>query len=95
MIYKLKESGKDLYGFLFNDCLLIVEANESLHAEIFKPTRYGKIQQLQIYKSPMLLDSISAIQTKSSQSAPDCVFQILADKEYCFKTSNPSLKYII
>jgi len=43
----VKESGKELYAFLFNDCLLFVEANESVQTEIFK-NKNSKF--LQLYK---------------------------------------------
>ena len=50
LLLLIKESGKDLYAFLFNDTLLILEGNDSLHSEVFKPKGTGKVQQLQLYK---------------------------------------------
>ena len=49
----VKDSGKELYAFLFNDTLLMIEANESLQSEMFKKRASnsgGKFQQLQLYK---------------------------------------------
>ncbi len=47
----VKDSGKDLYVFLFNDTLLMIEANDSLQNEIFKKRiSNGKFPQLQLYK---------------------------------------------
>ncbi len=90
----IKESGgKELYAFLFNDCMLIVEGTESLHSEVFKATAKGSsaANKLLLYKQPILLDSISIVQSKQQQS--DCTFQIVCDeKEYSFKTTNPTLK---
>ncbi len=91
----VKESGKDLYAFLFNDTFLIVEGNESLHGELFKSIKStgGKFQQLQLYKQPILLDTISIVQSKMTHNGSDCSFQIVfSDKEYTFKTTNPILK---
>jgi hypothetical protein len=90
----IKESGKDLYAFLFNDTLLIVEGNDSLHSEVFKSkSNGGKIQQLQLYKQPILLDTITIVQSKIGNNGSDCSFQVVCgDKEYTFKTTNPTLK---
>jgi hypothetical protein len=93
----VKESGKEkeLYAFLFNDLLLVVEANEHLQNEIFK-TKSGKFQQIQMYKHPILLDKISSVTSKITQSGSDCSFQLIfsdyGDKEYSFKTTNPTLR---
>ena len=93
----VKESGKEkeLYAFLFNDLFLLVEANESLQSEIFK-TKPGKFQQIQIYKQPILLDKISSVAAKIGQVGSDCSFQLVSsdygDKEYSFKTTNPTLR---
>lgn len=47
----VKESGgKELFAFLFNDLVLIVEASDSLQNEIFRPRTSPKFQQLQVYK---------------------------------------------
>lgn len=83
--------GKDLFGILFNDSLLLIEANESIHSEIFKAK---KLQQLNIYKYPMLLDSISSVQSKILiQNGSEFSFQILLNnKEMNFRTTNPTLK---
>ena len=48
-LINLKDSGKELYGFLFNDTFLIVEGYDSLHNDVFK-AKNGKFQQLQLYK---------------------------------------------
>jgi hypothetical protein len=46
-----KDSGKELYAFLFNDTLLIIEASESVQNEMFKKRHSGgKFHQMQIYK---------------------------------------------
>ena len=112
----LKDSGKELYGFLFNDTFLIVEGYDSLHNDVFK-AKNGKFQQLQLYKQvskiiiiihliilhyllyyffvlkPILLENITVVQSKIINSGSDCSFQIIVgDKEYIFKTSNPTLK---
>ena len=83
--------GKDLYGFLFNDALLLIEAHESLHGEIF---RTKKLSQLNMYKQPMLLDSIANVQSKmNSQNISESTFQVTAaGKEMFFRTTNPTLK---
>jgi hypothetical protein len=48
----LKDSGKELYAFLFNDTLLMIEASEALQNEMFKKRMSGggKFHQMQIYK---------------------------------------------
>lgn len=94
----VKESGKekDLYGFLFNDLFLLVEANESLQNGIFKPIKTGKFPQIQMFKQPVLLDRITSVQSKLGQPGSDCSFQLVfadfGDKEYSFKTTNPTLR---
>lgn len=93
----VKESGKEkeLYAFLFNDLFLLVEANETLQSGIFK-TKTGKFPQIQMYKQPVLLDKISSVQSKIGQGGSDCSFQLIfsdfGDKEYAFKTTNPTLR---
>lgn len=83
--------GKDLYGFLFNDSLLLVEAHESVHNEVFKTK---KLNPLNMYKQPMLLDQIANVQSKmNSQNISESTFQITtAGKEMFFRTTNPTLK---
>jgi hypothetical protein len=94
-VYLYKEyefkNGKDLYGLLFNDTLLLLEANESLHSEIFKSK---KLQQINLYKQPTLLDTITSVQSKTgSQNTSECCFQIIFNgKEMSFRTTNPTLK---
>lgn len=92
----VKDSGKDLYAFLFNDSLLMVEASESLQSEIFKKRNSnsgGKFQLLNLYKLPIILDNITIVQSKPSHTGSDCHFHILCgEKEYSFRTTNPILK---
>jgi hypothetical protein len=94
----VKESGKELFAFLFNDSILMVEANESLQSEIFKAKPAGgKLQQLQLYKQPILLDSIASVGSRLAGSGAnsDCCFQIVCgNKELAFKTTNPTLRLL-
>lgn len=48
--FKKESGGKELFAFLFNDLILIVEASDSLQTEIFRPRTSPKFQQLQVYK---------------------------------------------
>lgn len=98
----VKESGgKELFAFLFNDLILIVEASDSLQTEIFRARISAKFQQLQVYKQPIMLDTIASVQARlvtshGSNPSSECSFQIVCgdkgDKEYSFKTTNPTLK---
>lgn len=90
----VKESGKEkeLYAFLFNDLFLLVEANETLQSGIFKAGKTGKFPQIQMYKQPALLDKITSVQSKLSDCSFQLVFADYGDKEYSFKTTNPTLR---
>ncbi len=84
--------GKDLYGFLFNDSFLLIEASESLHAEIFKAK---KLSPLNVYKQPMLLDCLSSVHARmgGQSGSQECSFQVVLNgKEVSFRTTNPTLK---
>jgi hypothetical protein len=86
----IKESGKELYAFLLNDSLIMIEANENLWEEIFRSTQ----RLFNLYKTPILLDKIRSIQSKQSQNPQhDISFILSTEKDYVFRTSNPTLKY--
>lgn len=90
----VKESGKELYAFLFNDTLVITESNETLQNEVFKPkSNTTKFLQYQLYKQPILLDNLNVVQAKHNTTTLDCSFQVMiGEKEYTFKTTNPTLR---
>jgi len=85
----VKESGKELFGFLFNDLVLLIEASQSQWDDILK----NRIRPFGIYRSPIILDTIRSVQVRQSQSSSgDVFFQINTEKELNLLTSNPVLK---
>lgn len=84
-----KESGKELYAFLLNDSLIMIEASENLWNEVFRPTQ----RLFNLYKTPILLDNIRSVQSKQNQSSQqDITFILSTEKDYVFRTTNPTLK---
>jgi hypothetical protein len=105
---KESNSNKELYGFLFNDCFLIIESYETFHNDIFRQKPHlqvngnGNGNRLTMYKQPILLETITNVQGKQmlnsssvEKTGADCVFQVMVgagDKEYSLRTVNPALK---